>query len=130
MKFCLIHGINCHYEMLGYILYFCKINNYSLDIYANTYDIEWLYFYIKIFKIQIMDILIYKSDPTILDNYNFIFFPTDDDIELNLEIFLKILVFMFWTFTALNTSLNFVKHFFFVFYYFVLFCFSLEAALK
>ena len=79
MKICLLNGLPYHYEMFGYIIYYCKKYDINLDIYTNFMDKEWLIFYNKIFSINFINIQDFINNKTFLDKYECILFTTEDD---------------------------------------------------
>ena len=82
MKIALYHGFpNFHFEMLGYLIEYFKLNNIfdKLDIYANIniFSYEWWSFYNKLFNINIKW---YKPTKFKQELYTHIILITDDDI--------------------------------------------------
>jgi hypothetical protein len=78
MKIAIFNGYGIHYEMYGYIIDYCKIKNYNLDIYSSTEEnMEWLKFYIinfpKTFRLLNYDKYNYIND------YDYIILITEED---------------------------------------------------
>ena len=78
-----IAAFNCfpfHYEMFGYIIYFCKKNNFQLTIFSNTANnLGYFEFYKDNFKdytYELRDIKLFES---LKNNYDVVFLMTDDD---------------------------------------------------
>lgn len=84
MNIAIFNGLKMHFEMFGYIIYFCKIHNYSLTIYhPNDGDLGFLKFYKNIFKdyfVQYKDYHLFDKEKNIYDT---IFLTTDNDYEFN-----------------------------------------------
>jgi len=77
MKIAIFNGLQMHYEMFGYILYYCKINNFSVTIYTTDDSKDWKLFYNNIFpNIKWMSDISFSE---YYDNYDYIFLTTDDD---------------------------------------------------
>lgn len=79
----IFNSLPCHYEMFGYIIYYCKLNNYKLTIYTEgTYHMGWFSFYEKLFcKNYVFYLSHYTNfeDGLKNNNYDLIFLTTDDD---------------------------------------------------
>lgn len=69
-----------HYEMFGYIIFYCSKNNFNLTIYTNNKnDLGWLKFYKQIFcdfNFEYKSVNKFENDKHLFD---IIFIPTDDD---------------------------------------------------
>jgi hypothetical protein len=80
MKIAIFSGLDLHFEMFGYIIYFCKINNHQLTIYHSKND---FFNYIVFYKNFFNDYSINYKDFCQFDNeshlYDAIFLTTDDD---------------------------------------------------
>jgi len=79
------NGLDCHYEMFGYLIHFCYINKLRLIIYTNfEKDNGWLNFYKFIFnkkyKFAYKNIECFKNENR---NFDLIFLATDDDFKFN-----------------------------------------------
>jgi len=80
MKVALFNGLNYHYEMFGYIIYYCYKNNFELNIYTETcYENKWFQFYKELFRNYSFTINKYNLLEHTIHNYNIIFLPTDND---------------------------------------------------
>ena len=76
------NSLPCHYEMFGYIIYYCYLNNYKLTIYTEgTFHMGWFSFYQKLFGSYVINLIHYKyfEDGLKNNNYDLIFLTTDDD---------------------------------------------------
>ena len=76
------NSLPCHYEMFGYIIYYCYLNNYKLTIYTEgTFHMGWFSFYQKLFGSYVINLIHYKyfEDGSKNNNYDLIFLTTDDD---------------------------------------------------
>ena len=83
MRIALFNGFPCHYEMYGYIIYFCKQKGYSLMIYHdNNKDVQgYINFYNGMFAdflIEYKDISLFEEEKGLMD---YIFLTTDDDFS-------------------------------------------------
>jgi|UniRef100_A0A6C0EE64 hypothetical protein len=80
MKIALYHGFtDIHFEMLGYFLEYIKYTKININIYAfseNDHGKQWKEYYVNLFDINIK-----WTDPTIFNPYNYdlIILLTDDD---------------------------------------------------
>jgi len=84
----IFNSFHCHYEMFGYIIYYCFINKYKLTIYTQeNYDMKWFSFYKNLFSRfnYHFNIIHYtKFEEGIQhNNYDLIFLTTDDDRNFN-----------------------------------------------
>ena len=51
MKIAVYNGFTCHYEMFGYIIQFCSVNNYKLTIFTdNVNNNGWFDYYKNVFS--------------------------------------------------------------------------------
>lgn len=83
------NGLPCHYEMFGYIIYYCFIKKYTLEIFTGRiFDMGWLEYYTQLFKNYIT--ITYRSyedfqNKETRNNLDVIFLTTDDDITFEYE---------------------------------------------
>jgi hypothetical protein len=82
MQVAIFNSFNFHYEMYGYIIYFCKCRNYNITIYDNNNDdyIEVYNTLIKNYNTTYKKIELFDSEKYI---YDVIFLTTDDDRNFN-----------------------------------------------
>lgn len=76
------NSLPCHYEMFGYIIYYCYLNNHKLTIYTQgTFHMGWFSFYEKLFGNYTINLIHYTNFEEGLkrNNYDLIFLTTDDD---------------------------------------------------
>jgi glycosyltransferase involved in cell wall biosynthesis len=74
------NSFNFHYEMFGYIIYFCKKYNHKLTIFTpSEYSIGWLDFYKEFFKEYNFEYKSFVDFIQFKDNFDLIFVTTDDD---------------------------------------------------
>ena len=84
-KIAIFNSFPFHYEMFGYIIYYCYLNKYALTIYTeDKNDMNWFMFYNKLFDGVNKCDMIWKHytnfEEGIQDNnYDLIFLTTDDD---------------------------------------------------
>jgi hypothetical protein len=83
-KVAIFNSFPFHYEMFGYIIYYCYLNKYSLTIYSeDKNDMGWFVFYNKLFGVNKYDMkLIHYTNfekGVQHSNYDLIFLTTDDD---------------------------------------------------
>ncbi len=80
MNIAIFNGFNFHYEMFGYIIYFCKISNHNLTIYCHQInDLGYFNFYnaeFNDYSIQYKNLELFENEKI---NFDFIFLITDDD---------------------------------------------------
>lgn len=78
MKIAVFNGLDCHYEMYGYIIDYCYNNKYELHIY-NTYinEMGWIDFYKKKYPDYLK--LFHTQYFNIVNDYDKIILITDDD---------------------------------------------------
>jgi len=71
-----------HYEMFGYIIYYCHVKNHNLTIYTNSENAKgWLFFYKQKFNTCNFSYKNMKLFDSEKNNYELIFLPTDDDMK-------------------------------------------------
>ena len=78
-KIAIFNGLDCHYEMYGYIIEYCFLRKIALDIYTETdNNMGWLDFYLKAFPnvFRFLDLSSYQ----IYNTYMKVIVTTDDDI--------------------------------------------------
>ena len=79
-KIAIFNSFCFHYEMYGYIIEYCKINNFILTIYTSFDNkLGWLEFYKNIFQnyqFEIKSILNFENEREMFD---IVFITTDDD---------------------------------------------------
>lgn len=81
-KVAIFNSLPFHYEMFGYIIYFCKENNKELTIFTNfDNNIGWLDFYTSNFKKYNfnLDYKHFSEFEKDKDQFDLIFVTTDDD---------------------------------------------------
>jgi hypothetical protein len=86
MNIAIFNSFICHYEIIGYILHFCKTYNYSVTIYGNDNHVHattWKDFYTKLYPIFYWTH--YESFTFEYDRYDYVFLITDDDFSLSDE---------------------------------------------
>lgn len=82
----IFNSFSFHYEMFGYIIYYCFLHKFSLTIYTeDKNEMGWLMFYNKIFNnygnkynLNFIHYTKFKTDIQ-NNNYDLIFLITDDD---------------------------------------------------
>lgn len=79
-----------HYEMFGYIIFYCYLNKYKLDIFTeNKQNIGWILFYEELIKHinANIDFFYYEefNNDLVRNNYDLIFLTTDDDPKFKCE---------------------------------------------
>jgi len=83
----IFNGFPFHYEMFGYIIYFCYSNKFNLTIYTNFLnDNGWLKYYKYIFEENKKYVFTYKNISDFEKNkylYDLIILPTDNDYKFN-----------------------------------------------
>ena len=81
-RIAIYNSMPCHYEMFGYIIYYCFMNNFTIEIFTEKFfDMDWLSFYKKIFQNYNIT---YKNDIEFencetRNTFDLIFLTTDDD---------------------------------------------------
>lgn len=86
LNIAIYNSFNFHYEMFGFIIYFCKKYNHKLTIFTPTeYTIGWLDFYKDFFKDYNFEYKSFMDFKQFKDNFDFIFVPTDDDKYIQSE---------------------------------------------
>jgi hypothetical protein len=81
-KIAIFNSFPFHYEMFGYIIYYCYLNKYNLTIYTEgAFHMGWFLFYQKLFTTYAINLIHYKNfeDGLKTNNYDLIFLTTDDD---------------------------------------------------
>lgn len=84
-KVAIYNGLPCHYEMFGYIIYYCFVKNYTLEIFTEKiFDTGWLEFYTNIFKDYIT--FTYRAyddfeNEDVRNKFDIVFLTTDDDFR-------------------------------------------------
>ena len=81
MKIAIFNGFNFHFEMFGYIIEYCLLKNFKLDIFTPfELDLGWLSFYQKFLIKDNKDITIKNvKEYPIKNDYDHIILTTDDD---------------------------------------------------
>lgn len=80
LNIAIYNSFNFHYEMFGFIIYFCKKYNHKLTIFTPTENtIGWLDFYKDFFKDYNFEYKSFLDFKQFKDNFDFIFVTTDDD---------------------------------------------------
>ena len=75
-KIAIYNGFSFHYEMFGYIIHYCKTNNYNLTIYSDD-NLGYKDYYKTLYSInEYRPVSLFHSER---QNYDFIFLMTDDD---------------------------------------------------
>lgn len=81
-RIAIYNGIACHYEMFGYIIYYCFKNNFTIEIFTKKKNnMDWLLFYTKIFQnhnITYKNCDEFENSET-RNTFDLIFLTTDDD---------------------------------------------------
>jgi hypothetical protein len=81
----IFNSFSFHYEMFGYIIYYCYLNKYKLSIYTEeNYNMGWFVFYNHLFvggnKYELNFIHYTKfEEESQQNNYDLVFLITDDD---------------------------------------------------
>ena len=79
-KIAILNGIRCHYEMFGYIIYYCSLHNHELSIYTEKInDFGWFSFYksnMSNYSFELNHFLDFEEKR---DSFDIIFLTTDDD---------------------------------------------------
>jgi len=79
-KIAIFNSLHFHYEMFGYIIEYCKINNFELTIFTkNEYSLGWIDFYINKFHNYNFKIKNYGDFEMEVSFFDIIFVTTDDD---------------------------------------------------
>jgi hypothetical protein len=81
-KIAVYNSLPCHYEMFGYIIFYCLVNNFTIEIFTEKFfNMDWLLFYKKIFQnynITYKNYSDFENYET-RKNFDLIFITTDDD---------------------------------------------------
>lgn len=81
-KIAIFNSFKFHYEMFGYIIEYCKINNFELTIFTCTeYSLGWMDFYKDKFRNYNYEIKNYSEIEIEISLFDIIFVTTDDDSE-------------------------------------------------
>jgi hypothetical protein len=87
-KIAIYNSFPCHYEMFGYIIFYCYVNKFTLEIFTENFlDMKWFLFYNKLFENYN---IIYHSCIKFENNderksFDLIFLTTDDDPNFKSE---------------------------------------------
>jgi hypothetical protein len=87
-KIAIFNGFPFHYEMFGYIINYCKNNNYKLTIFTNFNNtLRWFEFYkkCKCFKDYYFEFKEVDEFEEYKSTFDTIFLTTDDDFKLKNE---------------------------------------------
>lgn len=82
-------SLNYHYEMFGYIINFCSVNNYKLTIFADNFNHNngWLDYYKNVlfptFEFECIDYKCFQREKYLID----LIFLADDVDKLFFEYF-------------------------------------------
>jgi len=78
VKIAIFNGLPFHFEMFGYIIYFCKLNQYDLTIYSvDDSKHGWKEIYLEMYSnLEWKDPSLFGSEYM---NYDYIVLTTDDD---------------------------------------------------
>lgn len=85
MRIAIFNSFPFHYEVFGYIIYYCYLNKYKLSIYTEEkYNMGWFMFYNKLFSSGNSYELTFKHYTKFEEenqkyNFDLIFLITDDD---------------------------------------------------
>lgn len=90
MKVAIFSSFNCHFEMFGYIIHYCKQKGFDLTIYCpieptllHLLDNGYIELYKNIFGdkgLQFRSLIYFEQEKK---NFDFFFLPTDDDTSFN-----------------------------------------------
>lgn len=82
----IFNSFEFHYEMFGYIIDYCKTNEYFLTIFTSTkHTLGWLEFYTKCFKNYKFEFKKLYEFEELKDRFDLIFVTTDDDYSFKKE---------------------------------------------
>lgn len=90
-KIAIYNSYPFHYEIFGYIMFYCFINKYTLDIFTeNQYNIGWFFFYKNLFNQYAKQNFFFHcyeefEDDLVRNNFDLIFLTTDDDLTFKYE---------------------------------------------
>uniref|UniRef100_A0A6C0BXA0 Uncharacterized protein n=1 Tax=viral metagenome TaxID=1070528 RepID=A0A6C0BXA0_9ZZZZ len=89
-RIAIYNSLPCHYEMFGYIIFYCFIKKYTLEIFTERFlDIGWFKFYTRVFENENFNIIyrdcIEFENNEKRNNFDLIFLTTDDDEGLKYE---------------------------------------------
>uniref|UniRef100_A0A6C0CXI8 Glycosyl transferase family 28 C-terminal domain-containing protein n=1 Tax=viral metagenome TaxID=1070528 RepID=A0A6C0CXI8_9ZZZZ len=87
-RIAIYNSIPCHYEMFGYIIYYCYVNKFTIEIFTeNFFDMHWLSFYKNVFQnynITYKNHGEFENSET-RNTFDLIFLTTDDDAGFKYE---------------------------------------------
>jgi hypothetical protein len=81
-KIAIYNSLPCHYEMFGYIIFYCFLKKYTIHVFTETlFDMGWFTFYEKIFKNYNICFRNYRefNSTNVREEFDLIFLTTDDD---------------------------------------------------
>jgi len=89
-RIAIYNSLPCHYEMFGYIIYYCYVNKFTIEIFTERFlDIGWFKFYTRVFENENFNIIyrdcIEFENNEKRNNFDLIFLTTDDDEGLKYE---------------------------------------------
>ena len=85
-KIAIFNSFKFHYEMFGYIISYCKKNNYELTIFTETINnLGWLDFYKNIFCNYNFEYKCIDDYDRLKDTFDIVFVTTDDDYKFKTE---------------------------------------------
>jgi len=90
-KIAIYNSYPFHYEIFGYIIFYCYLNKYTLDVFTeNKYDMGWTAFYQNLFNDYAEKSIFFRyyeefEDDLIRNNFDLIFLTTDDDPNFKYE---------------------------------------------
>lgn len=90
-KIAIYNSYPFHYEIFGYVIFYCYINKFTLDIFTeNEYNMGWILFYQTLFNEYAEKNVFFHyyeefENDLIRNNYDLIFLTTDDDPNFKYE---------------------------------------------
>ena len=81
-RIAIYNSLPCHYEMFGYIIFYCFLNKFTIEIFTEKFlNMEWLLFYKKIFQTYEITYRKYSEFENLetRNTFDLIFVTTDDD---------------------------------------------------
>lgn len=85
-KVAIYNGFSFHYEMLGYLLYYCLYKKFEIVVYCNLKEsngyIELFRYFFGNYNFEYRCISLFDSEK---DQYNLFILVTDDDLSFNTE---------------------------------------------
>ena len=87
-RIALYNSLPCHYEMFGYIIFYCFVNNFTLEIFTEKFlNMSWLLFYKKIYRNYEFTYKYYSEfeNQETRSSFDLIFLTTDDDSGFKYE---------------------------------------------